>query len=741
EEHNDMLGAYIHYQNAAAWLDLDHPDGIAKYLNLSYIESRFGPFNDNEEKAAWEKTIDNLRKKFEQDFASYLGSEGGVAVRLQEAGSRIKRIRTDLEAKDKIADKLTILQNNQKYLELYYQLEKNTVPFWQEEIIAKATTLQDFLDMAQSPAFRTQSHEYLDTLPAIFAEQALQLLSQPQNRATTAELRKFQDILTAAYNTRDEQNRWLPKTLDPNHPVYRLLASLREWTPSPRQTRDAVQPTASPKIVKTEKSVGETVTMQSGGKATTEYENVEISDLHNQGNPYIITNPEGLANDTANYNNLNEAANNAQDAYDNAVTTQLEPALEEVEAKGQDVEAKGEIVAEKEQDVAEKEEIVAEKEQIVADLEESTEAATARVEETAERVGEVEARVEETTGRVEDAEARVEETELDVGEKEGIVIDEENNVAVMEDDYNDGIITLPELENAQSILENANIDWEAAKQVFNNAQNNLATARDALIAANAALTSAQGNLPAAQNALANAQTALAAAQEALLAARDALAAAQTALTNAQGDLQAAQTALQTAQEALLAIEGQCNTLKQAWLDAQGAFLAAAPPDLINYATLLTDLNGELFKDIYIHNANGQLIKLMDIIAGAQILDTSGKIMGFLYDGVFWYITDEGKLVDTSDSDTYKITFNDDGTLTIEFIGDAAQLIDGGKEIGYIGTTNIMAGITKVTSIDKNNDGTGVLHFANVTEAFFGIPELNPDGTPVLDSDGKPKIRK
>ncbi|GBR75396.1 putative SMC N superfamily protein [Candidatus Termititenax persephonae] len=922
EEHNDMLGAYIHYQNAAAWLDLDHPDGIAKYLNLSYIESRFGPFNDNEEKAAWEKTIENLRKKFEQDFASYLGSDGGIAVRLQEAESRIKRIHTDLEAKDDIAGKLTILQNNQKYLELYYQLEKSALTFWREEIIAKAATLQDFLDMAQSPAFRTQSHEYLDTLPAIFAEQVLRLLSQPQNRVAAAELRKFQDILTAAYNTRDEQNRWLPKTLDPNHPVYRLLASLREWTPSPRQTRDAVQPTVSPKIVKTEKSVGETITIPSGVKTTSEYDGVEISDLHNQGNPYTV-NREGYDNALTGYDNLKTAAENAQDAYDDAVTTLLDPASEEVEAKANAVEAAterveeaaervgeaeervgeaeervreaeerieeleervreaeervgemeervgemeervGEMeerageaeerVGEAEERVGEAEERVGEAEERVGEAEERIGEAEERVGETGERVGEAEERVGETEERVGEAEERVGEAEERVGEMEERVGEMEERVGELEERvgeaeekvgeaeeevtsvesaFNEGDVGLPELENArdalqnaqdilqnaqdalqnaqdtlknaqdtlkndqdtlknaqdalkdtqdalqndqdalkdtqdalqndqdalkdtqdalqntqdilqnaQTTLTNADIAWQNAKDIFAAAQEAWTAALTTLASAQGNLTAAQEALPTVQNALAEAQAALVAAQAALQTAIGTLQAAQEALVAAQGDSQAAQTALQTAQDALLAIQGQCNELKQAWLDAQGAFLAAAPPDLIDYATLLTDLNGELFKDIYIHNATGQTIRLMDIIAGAQVIDTNGKIMGFLYNGVIWYITDEGKLVDTSDSGTYKITLNDDGTFTFEFTGDTPTLILGGREVGYIGSTNIMAGITKVISIDQNNDGTGVLHFANVTEAFFGIPELNPDGTPVLDSDGKPKIRK
>jgi hypothetical protein len=626
-KNDDRLGAYIHYQNAESWLNVGDPQGIAKYLDLDYVEKNIGFLPIGEDKGAYDKgiwtaTLNKIKERLTNDLDQLRQKISGPEGRLVELRAKIDVIDRKLTTENiLIASQLAIIAEEKDYMELYYQLKKDVRSLWQNDILARITTVPELLDVVENEEFRLQSAKHLNVLPSVYAEKSLLLTRNPQTyEHNQVEIRRLYNILRNEYDRPGNKNRWLPKTEDREHPVYKMLATLNSLTlvAIPGNSREEKVET---EVIKQGQSASAPIVLPSGGETTSRY-NVPLKDLYDaSASIYKVTDQDGYAAAQQAHENLVIASSTAESYKDQKEANKNQAETAKDSAQGS-------------QDTA------------------------------------------------------------------------HDNLSDAQDRVND----------ANDILNNAKIAVTDAQSALADAENDYGTGSQEAIDAATALTAAQSEQNTAQNAADHAQSDQEAAQIIYDTEAAAYTAAQTVYNDASNEYAAAKAAY----------------------DAAKAALDASSLDLRDYCSPIASLGGENLGELFLFDSYGQKVGLANILSGAQVKDTSGKVIGFLYNGAFWQIQPDGSLVDTSGSSTYELITNADGTVTIIFKGDENKLSPNGPEIGYINDTNIMTTALKVSGIDQIN---GVLYLVNANDAFIGVPELNVDGTPKLDKDGNPLITK
>ncbi|GBR73503.1 putative SMC N superfamily protein [Candidatus Termititenax aidoneus] len=757
----DMLGAYIHYQNAEAWAA---PDTVIKYLDIKYIEEHLGVLNDKD-REIWISAIAELRGKINTAARPYRES---ASAKIDELRSKINQIETALTAENiSAAARLGIISQNsqpdQNYMELYYQLKKSAEVLWRDDVIAVMSSPQDALDIVNNPEFRNQAQRHLAVLPAAFAVKTRLLFRDAQVRTNNQEImHELYYKLAKEYDRAGNKNRWWPKTTDAKDPAWILPAFLRDQIGG-KKASEAPRVRETPEIVSQAVSSSKPVVIPRGGETSSTFKNISITDPRETSGDdiYKVTDPDGYAiaegihadaittRDTAEdtltaketardtaadaQDTAQEAKNAAQDAVDDA-TDQVK------DCGGEIAGIQGEINgAQKGVEAAQK--VVDRIGGLVDETQEAVNLAQTDYDTAVSDYTAKESAYNQAAQAVSDAETAVSTAEGNLSQAEA-----ERDTAY--DNYNDDPTpeNLAAYQAAEQALTDAQGDLTAAQTAEYNANISLGAAESAKDFAEALRDSTSGALDDKRNQLSDlqnelssvlgelnaAQGELTAANGQLSIAQENLAAAQEALTAAEADLNTSASELAAKKQALEAAQAEVDAADQALKDAQTTLNNTPKPDLKDYSSVISTLAGEKLDSLIFFDNQGNPVEFTKILTGSIVTDAAGNFIGFYCSekdpvtgekiGKLWYIAEDGTLKEAD----VELSTDANGNITIKAKGDAITLWPGGPKIGYIGDTNIFGSMLKVESIDRD---AGVLHLANVTGVVLAkeVETVGADG--------------
>jgi hypothetical protein len=740
----DLLGAYIHYQNAEDWL---RPEASAKYLNLDYVEKNIG-FLDDTDKRIWEITLNNLKNKLREERAAY---QGEIIRKLKELEDKVADVAQRLDERNlTFAGRLKIIAEEQACLELYYQLKEPAENFWRENVFAKMETPQDLLGVVSNSEFKNQAARYLEVLPDAFAAKVLSLLKNPQVRNNNQGIiGSLYNELTREYERSGNKNRWWPKTIDDKVSAYRLLAFLQDQIGT-RNGNEAPPVLETPEIVKQAISASEPVVIPRSGETSSTFKNIPIDDLREtSGGIYKITDQDG-------YNQAEATYQSVEDARDTAAKTMA------AKEGARDTAALAQEKAQSDKDLAQE-----------------------AVDNSNDAVKDWEGEIKSIQGDVDGAQTEVTAAAEAVSKQEGIVTGKQDEVNTAQGEYDaadkdytaktttytqavaavpiaEGVVTAAETARDKAAEEYSQDSTQANYDALQAAEQALLTARQDLSAAETAAVNAEKAKDTAENtrdlkldALNNekdllkdaqtelndkmrehsaAQKQLTAANNQLTKAQEKLKEAQDALINAQeNDLKPSEAELAAKEQALEKAQKELEAAQKAAQDAQTTLDNTAKPNLRDFSTLVSSLDGEALADLFTLDKQGNSTPLSNILTGSLVMDSAGNIIGFYCTEIdpvsgaeiakFWYITPEGILKEAED---VEISIDANGQISITAKGDTLRLYPGGPEIGYINNTNILGSMLKVNGFDRT---AKIVQVSNATGAFLAkeIEIIGPDG--------------